>query len=965
MKSYSSEEISFIDEPIKDKLLRLLRSRSEDVFIETITFIEERIDDSFFNNNLDINNFIKFLEDENSKFDDNEIKNIYEFALYNQAVNPHNILPFINEMASTIPNLKILNGFISQDHEIPIEGRQGVLKYYENCQYTTEMIEFINRHRIVSSHGGNGNNRFLFTIVNGEIITEPKKDFREIYSSVVKDIFKKIGIIDDSNLEKYLPEFCDENQAKEIVIILHRLARNGNLRDLDSTNKDLLRNYFRTLPNIDYSRFNDFILSDKVNFHKDKSRLNIDNFKLIFDDGYYFKFKINKILFDNKLDLNIDFNDFFNKINKSNFNKFLDFVSFPLRFNNEVKTKLGMMLLVDIDQFNILINQISIDLNKPNYSKSNLTSKIINFCDQYSKINNIKQSQVDEPRIRNDDFSYRSRFSDLINNLLETNIDFSNSLITYSNSQNIYNLLSKFSADQFSNPQNQHYKNNFIKFFTKLSLSSQSGSEVSNIIQMICALDNSASAIKSEKGISLAIFHLQLINSEITSSLASSNQSQAHDQDSSAGVMGLRRELLMQRRGLVENNQSIQLTPSHQLFLEMIKEDKNACHFSNLAGSDADQIMKYLFLGKGDQDLKYCLGEENFVKLKTVIENNPLRAIPNLNSSTEFEFSSIATSNGSHIGSRLDDSGFTIGIHNTNNKIKLGIRIADGVILSGIFDENQNLIIDSIEIPDIVELGKISNDSILKALIPSQYYDSENQYSLRRIDGQWWIGVFLEKPDSTIEFKGAVKADFGLFLQNEFKKISETITEIKETQRQIVNPGDFDIISESSSIASDPIPFRTDSSSNASDPIPFQTDSSSSASDSIPFQTVSSSNISDPILFQADSFPSASNSAKQNQGDNDSIDSKQCCLGLFGRCLARKNISLNPNINFSGFLNQSRRRWNKVRENFRKNILRRDEPIIYHKLAKNDFSTITYDDKGHPIIWRKLGEKNDSQILVR
>ena len=942
MKNHSSEEISFIDEPIKDKLLRLLKSRSEDVFIETITFIEERTDDSFFHNNLDINNFIKFLEDENSKFDDNEIKNIYEFALYNQAVNPHNILPFINEMASTIPNLRILNGFISQDHEIPIEGRQGVLKYYENCQYTPEMIEFINRHRIVSSHGGNRNHRFLFTIVNGEIITEPKKDFRKIYSSVVKDIFKKIGIIDDSNLEKYLPEFCDENQAKEIVIILHRLARNGNLRDLDSTDKDLLRKYFRTLPKIDYSRFNEFILSDKVNFHKDKSRFNIDNFKLIFDDGYYFKFKINKILFDNKLDLNIDFNDFFNKINKSNFNKFLDFVSFPLRFNNEVKTKLGMMLLVDIDQFNILINQISIDLNKPNHSKSNLTSKIINFCDQYSKINNIIQSQVDEPRIRNDDFSYRSRFSDLINNLLETNIDFSNSLITYSNSQNIYNLLSKFSADQFSNPQNQHYKNNFIKFFTKLSLSSQSGSEVSNIIQMICALDNSASAIKSEKAISLAIFHLQLINSEITSSLASSNQSQSqdHDQDSSAGVMGLRRELLIRRRGLVENNQPIQLTPSHQLFLEMINEDKNAYHFSNLAGSDADQIMKYLFLGKGDQDLKDCLGEENFVKLKTVIENNPLRAIPNLNSSTEFEFSSITTSNGSHIGSRLDDSGFTIGIHNTNNKIKLGIRIADGVILSGIFDENQNLIIDSSEIPDIVELGKISNDSILKALIPSQYYDSENQYSLRRIDGQWWIGVFLEKPDSTIEFKGAVKADFGLFLQNEFKKINETITEIKETQRQISDPKNLQNASSSSSVASNPIPFQTDSSSNAS-------------------------NASDPIPFQTDSPSIKSNLAKQNQDDNESIDSEQCCVGLFGRCFARKNISLNPNINFSGFLNQLRRGWDIVQKKFRNNILRKDEPIIYRKLFEKDSSTITYDKQGHPIFWRKLNKKNDSQSLVR
>jgi hypothetical protein len=908
----------------KNEIIRLLNDEEGGdslLFSNISTALEGLSADNF--SSLKCKNFLYFLRNRQFNLTDYHSKIIQESAIYNKNFidrNPHLLMPFLEEFFAVLPDMKILINcqLISLNSLNQNRYPDGAITSFNTFfimhkideQTNRERSNFMNNKLHESSSSAvhffqHATSSFFLTIENNKIITFPNKEISQIYPTLIKSIFKNSGILTPVSAEGYKPLFTNEAQAEKFLILLCKLAVSNNILDLEEAKKDQLKNFFK--------KIDDLSIEEEMGLNRLLEEPNLSC-----EDLFKINSSKNKIIdLLKRKSLSTDYSLFYKEIceyltntKDSIFNheRFNDFIKFMEQDNSQ------------IDSYNYA-NLILIKLN------SLLGKK---FKEKHESIN---RDDVESEFIQN--------FQLKINNLLGTNFNFSNSPINKDSCLIIDKLLNKFSVDQFSDNKNSIYKQNLINFF--LQFDSFSANDFSKYAELILQLSkinqDSARLLNQGNNIALAQFHIIISAQRSFASQVISNSRKVTTENTiavqeddvfGAGVFNSHadenRLALGQPKAdspdlnITETNifESTSLLPSYQLFLKMIEEDDNSIEFSRLAGKDIDNIMKYLFLGKGDEELIKSMGEINFSFLKNIIETKAFRAIPKqIDGNSQFYYSQIQQ-NPDHqfMGMRLDDSGFSMGIYRNNDlKLKLGIKISNGVVSKGLFDDRGNLIIDSKNIPELLGSSQIDYNSFVKASCGNRglngiFYDTKpNLYSLKCINNKWWIGIFSAKnidialprnnksgDNLDLEFKGAVIVNDGILLSQSPLKVKEIMRDLNKVESQeTLAPAPKLVFKkfESDDVSSNALNVDNMSS------IIERSNSSLSRTSSI------SSDLSNDTNFSESSLrDNLLEFDQDNDNDNEEIKTSFCC-GLFER-LTRKLSSttlvadnqtrINPNI---------------------------------------------------------------------
>jgi hypothetical protein len=628
------------------------------------------------------------------------IKNFQEIFLYSNFSDDFKFSAIL-EICSKFPNLKLFS-----------LNTANLNQFYDNIglgsssQENEEIKSFISNQQYssITQHNGYGPNRFFLTIDNGRILTFPKKEFREFYPIIVKEIFEKTEILDSTELQSYSPIFEDQNHAEKFLILLYKLARANDLLDLTENQKRQITSLFSNIKNLtpqDDSLLNEIISQEDISLNQ------LEQF------------------YKEELSLGVSIEDQINRY---------------------------------------LINQSS--LHDPNPSIENTQSAILSIIN------------------RSNDEKYKVFFQRHLNDLLGTNYDFSNANITKENSQSFLQLTLLYSKSEIT--ENQQFKNNLTKLLeiiaTKTNIIGVRNDQTTDSQKALDAINNFA-AIHSLKLQETSKPKFQIFISSLANSanLFSANFSQNHSQNQiqiGAGVFAMRGE---ENQGLNNAPQlptNFNQSPNYanQLFLaEVLGDDFYSENFANQAGQNLDQFIQHLFFNTNSEELRGLLGETRFNELQEKLSNSSLDCLPAGDPNAPAYFvtpNTLGNPGENKVGALIYDNALNMGIFN-GVKLKLGLRInEDGSKEQGLFDDQQNLLIDSASVIEMYKKSGMNSDSLVSAITKfgslnnsgngqSSYIESESTFSLRCLNGKWYLGIFQNKQDeqgnNQLEFRGAIK----------------------------------------------------------------------------------------------------------------------------------------------------------------------------------------------------------------
>lgn len=497
-----------------------------------------------------------------------------------------------------------------------------------------------------------------------------------------------------------------------------------------------------------------------------------------------------------------------------------------------------------------------------------------------------------------DEKTYKDFFKKYLNDLLETDFDFSQANITKENSQSFLKFTLLYSKSEIED--NLQFKNNLTKFLeiiaTRTNIIELRNNQTSDSQKTLDAINDRA-LINSQnfQEINKRKFQISISSLAISTNLFSANSSQNKNQFG-AGVFAKRVEedpRLDEISQLPENfNQSPNY--AHRSFLnEVLGDDNYASEFAAQAGENMNAIIHQLFFNSQNEELRNLLGNQKYSELQEKISQSTLLCVPTAPGSSKntasFQFeNTYGDQSEINVGAVLDDKTLSLGIFN-GVKLKLGLRVnPDGSKEIGLFDNNNKLLIDSQSLTQMYEKSGIDINSLVNTIArfgslnskgngQASYFESDSTtFSLRCLNGKWYLGIFQSKKvqevqkdqegqegqedqedqegQNILEFKGAIRIN---------KDDLSKIIAIRENT-------DFSKIVSSS--------FTMETNPNTNQRVEFLPSDSLSRSSSLTNSVESSRGIS-LESEEARLLPDSSRLESNNEDDQIA----RCCCGLFSR----------------------------------------------------------------------------------
>jgi hypothetical protein len=331
---------------------------------------------------------------------------------------------------------------------------------------------------------------------------------------------------------------------------------------------------------------------------------------------------------------------------------------------------------------------------------------------------------------------------------------------------------------------------------------------------------------------------------------------------------------------------------ANQLFLaEVLGDDFYSENFANQAGQNLDQFIQHLFFNTNSEELRGLLGETRFNELQEKLSNSSLDCLPAGDPNAPAYFvtpNTLGNPGENKVGALIYDNALNMGIFN-GVKLKLGLRInEDGSKEQGLFDDQQNLLIDSASVIEMYKKSGMNSDSLVSAITKfgslnnsgngqSSYIESESTFSLRCLNGKWYLGIFQNKQDeqgnNQLEFRGAIKInDINTIIKipesTTQSDLNQTIQEKRDNQ-ETQNLGEDNVSKQWTTFRSDSEIKNNPALTRAPSNISLRSDSSSRIS-----------------LDREESNNSSTQIERQrllSTGDEEDPPKAHCCCNLFSR----------------------------------------------------------------------------------